>query len=185
VNPSFSLSVADVWDRLLEYTDVALVEPRDLPVFKAVHPAWQPVTTINGPDQRNQVNRAVQFGTQLRLATDWKQDSLKELAAYVKEIQRLRSELKDFLLLGECLDPSVVQVKNAADYSAFGDPATGRRACVLVNRGSTPIEPSVLRFVGSSAPEVRVYQVSESPRLARLPVSCTILPGRLAVMIEK
>jgi hypothetical protein len=140
---------------------------------------------VNSGDQISAVNRAVQFNAQLRLSVPADDPSMKELAAYIKETQRLRGELSAWLTLGEFLGSEGARIQGAGQYSVFRNPATGGRACVLVNPESKASETSIIAIGSRERAPVRLYRPFETPQATDLPVRLTIPAGRLAVVVEE
>jgi hypothetical protein len=104
---------------------------------------------ITEPYDFNVVNRSVLLGHHLLIGPAHYTASMafppmRELAKYLGEITRLRKELFGVLSRGEYLGPEPMQVEGTPEYglqwSVFRDPDTGKRACVLANPGSAPLE---------------------------------------------
>jgi hypothetical protein len=116
---------------------------------------------------------------------------MRQLSAYIKEITRIRNELIDTVSLGEFLDTSQVHLEGQfvadglARRSVFRNIQTGKRACVLVNLGVIPLEVSVVAFEGNNEGKVHIYQPFEDSRSAKLPVTVTVPPERLVIVVEK
>lgn len=112
---------------------------------------------------------------------------MKPVSTYIKEIVRIQEELKDTILLGEFLDNLQVRVEEQGGvrFGSHRNPKTGKRACVLVNFGETPLETSVLAFDGNEKGDVRIYQPFEECKNAKLPVKVTVPPDRLVIVVEE
>ena len=196
INPEFCLSYEGVWDRLLPYTDViwAWHDPLvidHVAVFKYTFPQWMPSIVVWQPFDYNVVNNALRFGYQLYVTPATHLASMadppaRQLSAYIREILRLREELKDTIYLGEFLDVLEVQVEAHADikFNTFRNPKTGKRACVLVNFGEGDHEASVA-FSGNGQSAVRIYQPFKEPKSVQAPVSVKIPPERPVIAVEE
>jgi hypothetical protein len=190
VNPEFCISIDGVRDRLLQYTDISGVEMVEPSAFKTVFPFWQATLSVLQGNQFDVVNNALRYGAQLRIApvnhtASMRHESMKELSAYIKEILRIREELKDTLIWGEFLGTEQTHVQGEVPYSTFRNPKTGQRACVLVNNGTNTVQSSVSGFEGCDSGTVVIYQPFERPRQATLPVTVHIPANRAAVVAEK
>ena len=115
---------------------------------------------------------------------------MRHLSAYIKEITQIRRELLDTVSLGEFSDTSKIHLEgqfvadSLARWSVFRNLQTGERAGVLVNLGVIPLEASVVAFEGNNKGEVRIYQPFEETRNTKLPVTVTVPPERLVIVVE-
>ncbi|MFH1008576.1 MAG: DUF6259 domain-containing protein [Candidatus Latescibacterota bacterium] len=196
VNPEFCVSVESAWDRTLQYSDVAWVwHPTwvidHAPAYKFTFPEWLPAIAITQPYDYNVVNTAVRFGYQLLIGpahyTASMQDGpMRPLSTYIREILRMREELKDTIFMGEFLDTleTHVQGHERIRFSTHRNPRTGKRACVLVNFGETPHRASV-SFAGNLAGTARIHRPFEKVRSRKFPVTLTIPAERLAIVLEE
>ncbi|KPJ51799.1 MAG: hypothetical protein AMS16_07375 [Planctomycetes bacterium DG_58] len=207
INPDFCIGVESSWDRLLAYADawwtwVDGIDHTDATKF--TFPESLPAFAVVQAFDYGSVNNAVRFGGQLlvgpgRWSGSMGDASWRELAEYIRAVIVLRERLKDILFLGEFLDEldaeveaeegvrfSVhrgVKAEEGVRFSVHRNPATGRRACVLVNFSRTGRRAS-LTFAGNRDGAVRIHRPSVEPEPARLPVSLTIAPDRLVVVEE-
>jgi len=196
VNPDFCISVESTWDRTLSYTDVVWWAPSEHSVIKTIFPQWVACVGVNQPYDYNVVNNAVLLAHNLLVGpahytASMAYKPMKRLSAYIKEITRIREELIDTVSLGEFLDASQIRLEGQfatdgnARRSVFRNIQTGKRAGVLVNLGLTPLEASVVAFEGNNEGEIRIYQPFENCKRANLPVTVTVPPERLAIVVEK
>jgi len=109
----------------------------------------------------------------------------KPLSGYIKELMRIREELKDTIFLGRYTETMGVKVKgdNFLKYCTHENPQTGKRACVLANYGETVGKAWVV-FEGGSGGMVSVYQPLAAKKTAQPPITVTIPPERLVIVIE-
>jgi len=197
VNPEFSLSAESAWDRILSYTDVTWWAPIDRPsLMKFTFPQWLPARAVNQPFAYNVVNEAVYRGWGLLVGPGNYTASMADplfapLAAYIKEVQRIRQELKDTLFLGELLDPPSVLIEGpfaGSEYARLGlfrNSETGQCACVLANLGDEPLETVFGGFDANASGCVYVYQPFEPRREVKLPFTTKMAPERFVVLVER
>jgi hypothetical protein len=195
INPEFCISYEGVWDRLLPITDViwAWHDPLTIDhtaVFKYTFPQWLPSIVVWQPFDYNVVNTAMRFGYQLYVTPATHLASMADPAAqplsvYIREILRLREELKDTIYMGEFLDVLEVQVETRSNikFNTHRNPRTGKRACVLVNYGEDPGQATIT-FDENSRGTVRIYQPYQETLTAQLPVTVTIPPERPVIIVE-
>ena len=196
INPEFALSVESNWDRMLSYTDVAWwAALGHRSSLRDTFPQWTLTGSVNQPFSYNVVNLLVWHGYAMLVGpghyTISMNDTLwRPLSAYIKEVQRIRQDLKDVLFLGELLwtDPVVVGGPFAAHVGArrstFRNNETGKRACVLVNLSDEPLEAESVALADNADGVVTVCQPCEPDQTARLPMTITIPPERLIVFAE-
>lgn len=195
VNPDFCISVESTWDRTLSYTDVVWWAPGEHSVIKTTFPQWVSCAGVNQPYDYNVVNNAVLLGHNLLVGpahytASMAYKPMRQLSAYIKEITRIRGELIDIVSLGEFLDTSQICLEGQfatnehARWSIFRNIQTGKRACVLVNLGVAPLEALVVAFEGNSEGEVRIHQPFEDCKNAKLPVTVTVPPEQLVIVVE-
>ena len=194
INPEFCIGVESYWDRTLSYADgwwnwhdglnhdaaLKYTFPEYMPTFTAVHP-WD----------FNDVNNAIRYGYQLlvgpvRFSGSMADEQMRELAEYIREVLRIREQLKDAIFFGEYLDTLEVTVETPENvrFGAFRSTATGQRACVVVNQGQETCVATV-DFHGSGLGAGRVYQPFAPARATSLPTALEIPGERLAIVLEE
>ena len=193
IRPDFCLSVESHWDRLLSYCDAWWLwyDMLDhVPVMKYTFPEFFPTFAVVQPWDYNNVNNAVRFGYQLlvgpvRYSASMANEQSRPISAYIREVIRIREELKDTILFGEFLDTLEVTVEagDHVKYSVHRNSETGQRACVLINLGETP-EDVTIGFAGPPAP-VRIHMPFQEPQTFEPPVALTIPGERLAIVVEE
>lgn len=192
VRPDFALSVESSWDRLLTYSDgwwnwQDLPEHR--PCLKYAFPEYLPTFAVVHPWDYHNANNAIRYGYQLlvgpiRWTCSLADPQMRPVAGYLRELIRLRSELADIIYTGEFLDnrEATVVATGAVKHNTHRDPATGRRACVLVNQGVEPATAAVA-FDGI-ARTLRLHRPFAEPLPLR-PGEKFAIPGeRLAIVVE-
>lgn len=192
VRPDFCLGVESHWDRLLSYCDAWWLwfDSEHVPVMKYTFPEFLPTFAVAQPWDYVNVNRAVQYGYQLlvgpvRYSASMADEQSRPLSDYIRETLRIREELKDTIFLGDFLDDQEVAVETAENltYKTHRNPTTGRRACVLVNQGTGPLETRVA-FEGSTGGSACIYQPFAAVETRGLPADVSIPGERLAVVVE-
>ena len=193
VRPDFCLGVESHWDRLLSYCDAWWLwfDGEHVPVMKYTFPEFLPTFAVAQPWDYVNVNRAVQYGYQLlvgpvRYSTSMADEQTRPLSNYIREIIRIREGLKDTIFLGEFLDDREVDVRTAENltYKTHRNPATGKRACVLVNHAAGPLKTRVA-FEGNAGGRARIYRPFEKVETRELPAAVSIPPERLVIVVEQ
>ena len=200
INPEFSVSIeSHDWDRPLEYGNVAWNwipnNSRDWKlsnIMKYTFPEWVDSCTVYQPYDYNVVNNAVRYGFFLHIAfgnwTSYMGDELyKPLSNYIKEIQRLRGDLKDTIYMGEYLDnlEADVEVPEDMRYGVHRNTESGKRAVVAINFDTEPHDLSVMSFEGNTGGSVYIYEPFKERVEGRLPLSLVVPGERLAIVVEK
>ena len=199
VNPDFSVSMeSGSWDRALQYGNVAWAWIPNFSrdhyvsnIMKYTFPQWVDSCAVFQPYDYNVVNNAVRYGFFLHIAfgnwTSYMGDDLyKPLSSYIKEIQRIREELKETIYMGEYLDHLEADVEVTQDmrYGVHRNTESGQRAVVVVNFDAEPHELSLKSFHGNTAGSVYVYAPFKQRAEEKLPVTVSIPGERLAIVIE-
>jgi hypothetical protein len=193
LRPDFGLSVESHWDRLLSYCDAWWLwhDEDHVPAMKFTFPEFFPTFTVAQPWDYVNVNRAIQYGYQLLVGPVRYSASLADpqyglLSAYIRESLRIREELKDTILFGEFLDDRETRVTVAEHltFKTHRNPATGRRACVLVSHGPTPLRTSVA-FDGNDAGQAEIQQPFAKAQAYTLSSAMEIPPERFLIVVEQ
>ena len=197
IQSDFSISAECPWDRLLEYTGVGWSwhQPsgQHTPVFKFTFPdVYLPTMAISQPYDYTGVNNAIRYGYQIFVGPGNYTKSMdyppfRILASYIKEVVRLRTELRQTIYSGEFLDTVEADVSGAADtgYGVFRNTQTRKRACVLVNYARDGRDVSLAKFAGNSSGAVTIYRPLTQEQHSKLPVSVHLDGERFAVVVEQ
>jgi len=193
VRPDFCLGVESHWDRMLSYCDAWWLwyDMLDhVPVMKYTFPEFFPTFAVVQPWDYNNVNNAVRYGYQLlvgpvRYSASMSDEQSRPISTYIREVGRIREELKETILFGDFLDDLEVTVEAGehVKYSTHRHPGTGKRACVLVNLAETEQEAEIA-FEGAPGP-ARVYRPFEETQTVELPATLSIPGERLAIIVEE
>jgi hypothetical protein len=112
------------------------------------------------------------------------------LAEYIADVKTIRDELADVVFYGERIPPdkglqfekplpSTVAVQN---YSSM---PPGKRACILTNSGSQPVDLRLKEFAGDTSGTCKVYVPGKPPKIIALPGVLTIEPERLVMVAQE
>ena len=192
-SPDFCLGVESHWDRLLSYCDAWWLWHDDdhVAAMKYTFPEFLATFQVVQPWDYANVNRAVQYGYQLligpvRWTGSMKDEQSRPISTYIKEVIRIREELKDTIFLGEFLDDQEVAVEARAGlkYAVHRNPETGRRACVLVNHNMKPVQTR-LQFEGNRQGRVFIYQPFKNRKRRKLPIKPSIPAERFVIVVEE
>jgi len=160
--------------------------------MKYTFPEWVDCCAVSQPYDYNVVNNAVRYGFFLNIMfgswTSYMGDELYEpLSNYIKEIQRIREDLKDTIYMGEYLDTldAAVEVSEDMRYGVHRNTGSGERAVVAVNFDTEPHELCVKSFEGNTNGSVYVYEPFKKREEGRLPLNLAIPGERLAIVVEK
>jgi hypothetical protein len=173
INPDFRSASEFGYDRLIPYFDVGYRNSygNEISTLRTVFPEWTSCNHISAPRDFRGINGAVLTGAVLCIEPDTYQGSLdqpiyRDLANYIKEINRIRAELGEFIFTGDYFDDQggKIQVITPGNQGAVGDLTykvhgnrkTGKRALVIVNNVE---EPALYKwtFTHRNVPEVNLY----------------------------
>ena len=204
INPEFCISTeSHRWDRPIQYAlstwSWAYTWTPDFPDSELVHytfPEWVDAYTVTQPYDYNVVNNAVRRGACLNIAlanfTGYMGDPLYQpLSNYIKEIQRIRRELKDTIWMGEYLHTLGVEIDASGDdmthlrHGVFRNPQSGKHAVVFVNFSADPRRVSVKSFEANVGGPVRIYRPFEEVESVNLPLNLTLPLKGLAIIVEE
>lgn len=154
VNPDYCIAFEAVQDRFIPFIDVYY---RNSALFmisplKYVFPEWTTCAHIGEPYDFNGVNSAVMTGAVICVEPGAYQQSLgapifRKLAEYIKEVERIRCELTDFIFLGDCFDRlgaeiSVVEKEDNQQDSATKELEIGGEVMIPGGGGGSSAGPT-------------------------------------------
>ena len=161
-------------------------------VTKYTFPEWVGTCTVFQPYDYNIVNNAVRYGSFVHVAfgnwTAYMGDELfKPLSNYIREVQRIREELKETIYMGEFLDnlEAVVEVSDDMRYGVHRNTGSGKRAVVAINFDADPHDLAVNSFGGNTDGSVYIYEPFKDRMEAKLPLKMPVAGERLAIVVEK
>ncbi|MDD5705505.1 MAG: DUF6259 domain-containing protein [Kiritimatiellae bacterium] len=145
LNPDFCLAAEAGQDRLLPYVDVSYrnTDGYDISPLRYVFPEWTSCRHISSPFDFAGVNGAVLTGAVICVEPFSYQGSLghplyRKLADYIREVERIRSELADIIFLGtyyDTLDAEVTPVKPSGKAAVAALLAVGEPGAMTVGGG--------------------------------------------------
>jgi hypothetical protein len=191
-NPDWAMSFECNWDRMLQFTGATWWVGNQL-ITRKVFPENAETQVIASPYDYLGVNALVRDGHIVMLAPQnfcqsmgWK--PWKGLASYIKEVKRIRDELKDTVFFGEVLGHDGVQLGTAippgVEYTVFRNRTTGKRVCIFTNSRMTAAKVAFGAFEGVSAGNVRVHTPFEKAKEFKLPAEVNI-PAERIVFVEE
>ncbi|MEN8250805.1 MAG: hypothetical protein ABFS32_17865, partial [Bacteroidota bacterium] len=111
INPEFRMASEFGYDRLIPYFDVGYRNAAGLDVstFKYVFPEWTSCMHVSMPGDFRTVNAAVMTGSVIVIEPRSYQSSMadplyKKISEYIREVERIRKELKKVIFTGEYYD---------------------------------------------------------------------------------
>ena len=174
VNPQFCLASESGLDRMIPYVDVyyRATSGGTISPLRYVFPEWTAVQHISTPRDFRGINGAVLTGAVICVEPSSYQGTLadplyRDLAKYLREIERIRQELAPFIFLGNFYDNQGAQVAAAegqrgkplspdVSFAVHGDSAGQRRAIVVVNNSST-VRKYEWRFSHRQVEKAKLY----------------------------
>jgi hypothetical protein len=193
IHPDFRISAECNWDRVLQF-GTATWWAGNMTAVKTVFPETAETVGLYQPYDYAGVNNAVRNGWVVMVAPFSFQRSMdtpewRSLAAYIRDVKRVRDRLSGTVFLGESLgagqarfDPPLRDA-SVAD-NVFRNMKTKRLACVVTNNGDASRTVRFEGFEGSRARRVRIHIPGRGPIEQSLPADVEIRAERL-VMIEE
>ena len=209
VDPAFCLASEACQDRLIPYVDVFYRNSGgfDVAPLRYVFPEWTSCQHVAAPYDFNGVNAAVVTGSVICVEPDTYQNTLghprfKALGDYIREVERIRTELADVIFLGryyDTLGASVNEVKvvgesdppayesvqpSALRYRVHGRRDTDQRAVVVANP-SLQERTYFCAFLDGFVEQADLYEPFEPARTVPTDKPLTIKPQGLHVLVER
>ena len=203
VNPDFRMASEFGYDRLLPYFDVGYRNSAgsEISTLRYVFPEWTSCNHISAPRDFRGINGAMLTGAVLCIEPDTYQGSLdqpvyRDLAAYLREVIRIRRALADTIFTGDYFDDLGARIiVNGAPvrgseaglgglvFKVHGNRATGKRAIIVANEG-----PNTLKyewaFTATNAREVTMYSPFADEKVVKAGELVEIKPDGLQILIE-
>lgn len=207
VNPDFCMASEAGQDRLIPFVDVFYRNAAgfDIAPLRYVFPEWTACQHVAAPYDFNGVNGAVATGAVICVEPGSYQDTLANpqyaaLAAYIKEIGRIRAELADTVFLGNYYDnvgarvydakldpaggPPTYSQQTSLVYRVHGNRETGRRAIVVANPTNTP-RTYFWEFLTTPVEQVKVYEPFQPTRVVGRAEPLTIPAERVQILVAE
>ena len=156
VNRDFCIASESGLDRMIPYIDVYYRATSGCTIspLRYVFPEWTAVQHVSTPRDFRGINGAVLTGAVICVEPASYQGTLadplyRDLARYLREIERIRQELAPLIFLGKFYDNQGAQLTAAEGqlakpltpdvlFAVHGDSAGTRRAIVVVNNSDAP-----------------------------------------------
>lgn len=196
INPDLRLASEFSTDRFIPYFDVGYRNANGaygISPMRYVFPEWTACQHIGEPQDYRGVNGAVLTGAVLCIEPNTYQGSIdqpmfKELALYIKEVERMRSELANQIFLSKYYDnlyAKVAPVKqtNSLFYKVHGAAETDRRAILVANDGKEVVEYN-WEFTHKKVQKALLYAPFEKVREIHRGEALSIKANGLHIIVE-
>ncbi|MCL5270998.1 MAG: DUF6259 domain-containing protein [bacterium] len=200
INPDFCFASEFSQDRLLPYVDVGYrnVGGDKMSPLRVVFPEWTACQHVASPRDFDGVNGAVLTGAVICVEPGSYQESLasplyKDLAEYIKEVTRIREELKDVIFLGNYYDDQGAQVTpvgadgrpgpGALSFRVHGRRDIDRRAIAVANYGDEE-NRFQWKFTDRDVPEVELRAPFEPERRVKAGEPVAIKPHGVVILLQ-
>lgn len=199
VDPDFRSASEFGYDRLIPYYDIGYRNSygNEISTLRYVFPEWTSCNHISAPRDFRGINGAVLTGAVLCIEPDCYQGSLdqpvyRDLANYIKEINRIRTELIDYIFTGDYFDDQGGKVQvtgsdaNASSlaFKVHGNHKTGRHAIVIVNDAPETVKYT-WAFTDRNVQEVLLYSPFTGVKTLKAGETVEIKAEGLQILIEK
>ena len=197
INPEFQIASEAHADRFIPYVDVyyRAADNRGISPLRYVFPEWTSTLHVTMPRDFLGINMAVLTGAVICVEPELYQNSLaapqyRELAAYIREIERIRHELADVLFLGDYFDDQLAVVSEPGlakltdlRFAVHGDRKTKRKAIVVVNRARAARRYS-WRWLAAGSSRLTLIEPFQAPREAFMGTELELHPMGMHILVE-
>lgn len=198
IDPDFCFASECSGDRFIPYIDVYYRSAggTNISPLRYVFPEWTSAIHIGGGlFEFNGINGAVLTGAVICVEPQFYQGSLghphyRELARYLKEVERIRRELADIIFLGKYYDNLYATINLSgggmpADlvYKTHGHYQTDRRAIVVANLSGQPYQYQ-WQFGHRDVQKAQLYTPFEPVREVLKGTPLEIKPEGLHILVE-
>lgn len=201
IDPGFRSASEFGYDRLIPYYDVGYRNAygNEISTLKYVFPEWTSCSHISAPRDFRGINGAVLTGAVLCIEPGSYQESLdqpvyRDLAGYIKEINRIRNELGDYIFTGDYFDDQGGEIRVAGSaeaangtslaFKVHGNHKTGKRAMVVVNNGTEALTFN-WSFTDRDVREAMLYSPFAGVKSIRAGEPVEIKAESLQILVEK
>jgi hypothetical protein len=192
INPQFAMSFECNWDRMLTYAN-AVWWVGNMSLARRVFPEMVETRAILSPYDYLGVNDAVRLSqvglvAPLNCSRSVAWEPWKGLAAYIREVKRIQDRLGEAVFFGEVLGTAQVELghepRRGVEYNVFRSLKTGKRVCILTNRGMEEQGQVIRAFAGNAGGRVRIHAPAAPEREAALPLVVAV-PAERIVFVEE
>jgi len=198
INPDFRMASEFLLDRMIPYFDVGYRNSAGYEVspMHYVFPEWTSCQHIFNVRDIRAINGAVLTGSVLVVEPESYQGTLDQplyryQAQYIREVELIRNELKDYIFLGRYNDNlgarvSALNEKQSGQlyYKVWVHKSTGKRALIVANDGAEPIAFNWKLEPGNITGAL-LYLPFEKKTTTKQNQSLTIKGEGLMILIEK
>jgi hypothetical protein len=187
--PGFALASESHWDRMVSRASAAYARffsGDHLPVLATVFPEYKQTCCVTGPADYFLVNNCLRYGHIISLEPRYMHgdaDDVPDLASYVRDVLRLRRQLRHVLWNSRLADPADWTVSEPDVYlGAHKAINADAAALVLHHAAQHPRTVTVDRAAGDAA-RATLHEPGRDPRTVMLPAQITIDAHRAAVLV--
>jgi hypothetical protein len=198
IDPGFCMASEFAYDRMLPFFPIGYrgSSDTDISTFRYVFPEWTSCLHVSRPQDYARINQAIRTGQVICVEPESYQGSLaqplyRELANYIREVERIRGELHDLIFYARYLDQEGGEVKVADDrgtstlpFSVHSHFSKDRLALVIVNDFR---ESKTFRwnFTGKKVAQALLYQPFSPVRTIKQSDPLKIKPEGLQIIVEE
>lgn len=198
VNPEFQLASEAHADRFIPYVDVyyRAADIRGISPLRYVFPEWTSTLHVTMPRDFLRVNVAVLTGAVICVEPELYQTSLaapqyRELAEYIREVERIRHEFAGIIFLGDYFDDQLAEVSEGPratgaasfQFAVHGDRETKRKAIVVVNR-TKETRRYAWRWLAAGSSRLTLHEPFRAPRVVGAGEEIELRGVGLHILIE-
>lgn len=199
INPEFCFASEASQDRLIPYIDVyyRAAGGEGISSLRYVFPEWTAVQHVGTPRDFRGVNGAVLTGAVICVEPGCYQRPMtdplyRDLANYIREVERIRRELADIIFLGSYHDNQGAEVtavgagnaQSAIAFAVHGEKQTDRRAIVVANTGFVPCSYR-WRFTHRAVRKAKRYEPFQPVQMVYADSVTQIKPLALHILVEE
>lgn len=198
IDPDFRMASEFGYDRLLPYFTVGYRNSgrNEISTLRYVFPEWTSCNHISAPRDFRGVNGAVLTGAVLCVEPDSYQGSLDQpvyhdLSEYIREINRIRTELAPFVFTGNYLDDvgaGINQLPGTGSgellFKVHENRTTGKRAIVVVNGSADGVEYT-WSFTSRDVRKAILYRPFQAPEVVTAGQPVAIPGDGLNILVEQ
>jgi Domain of unknown function (DUF6259) len=190
VNPRFCVASETHWDRAIPFADASYARffsQEHLPTVGYTFPEFRQTCCIVGHYDYGLVNNCLRYGHIVNVEARCLHGSAADapqLAAYVREVVRLRRGLWEVLWHSRVVEPLGVEVRGDGEvlYALHRSHTTNRSAMVL-NHFARDARTAVVELPGENVETVTVHRPFERPVEQRTPLEVKLEPDGVAVLV--
>lgn len=190
------LGLETTWDRMMPFAEATYTRyfgQEHIQIQETVFPEVKPTACINGDLDFSLVNKALRCGHIMAFEPRYLQAGtmadLPHLSGYVRQVLALRRQLQDNLWWASVVEPDFAALEHsgAIKVGAFRSwnpqPASGSPVALVAHHFYRNVEPVRITFLDPRYTNAAVYRPGAEPELVELPVSTSIAPDEVLVIV--